>query len=84
MGSVEGNELAGAPGMVMPPFWSDVWFTSRRVYPKRAWFSVDGERVQSYSDARPSPRVMACPMTPEVRLPLPSGRNGTGLSSSRR
>ena len=31
IGSVEGNELAGAPGIVMPPFCSEVWFTSRRV-----------------------------------------------------
>ena len=27
----------------MPPFWSDVCRRSRRVYPKRAWFSIVGE-----------------------------------------
>ena len=50
-GSVDGKALCGAPGMVMPPFCSDRWFTSRRVNPKRAWLSVVGETVQSYSEA---------------------------------
>ncbi len=36
MGRVEGKALCGAPGMVMPPFCSEDWFTSRRVQPKRA------------------------------------------------
>jgi len=31
----------------------------------------------------PSPRVIACPVTPVVILPLPSGNGVTGVSSSR-
>jgi len=31
MGSTEAKEFEGSPGMLMPPFWSETWFKSRRV-----------------------------------------------------
>ena len=45
-------------------------------------FRVVGETVQSYSVATPSARVIACPVTPAVKLPLPSGSGVTGVSLS--
>src|SRR5713101_3941153 len=59
IGRTDANEFVGRPGTVMSPFCSDVWFRSRRVYPKRAAFIIVGDGLQSYSATAPSPRVIA-------------------------
>ena len=52
-GNVDANEFEGTPGTTMPGLSEELfaelcnedWSTERRVYPKRAWFNADGERL---------------------------------------
>ena len=85
MGSTEENELAGIPGTVMSPFWSEFLL---EVAPRIAETRLVQHRRRKgpliVPDYLRRPRVMAWPITPEVRLPLPSGSGVTGVSSSRK
>jgi hypothetical protein len=55
MGSVDGKVLAGAPGTIMPPFWSDVWFTSRLVSSRKPLKWLTGFNVPGRVFLVPAP-----------------------------